>query len=166
MTDQPFWTDKLHLNWLHLPFIRLILPNARIIDVRRNAIDCCWSNFKILFAAGHPASDDLANIGHFYREYVRTMDAARSSGAQMLPVRYEDVVDDLEAETREMVAFLGLEFEPSCLDFHRLDTPTTTISAEQVRKPLNREGIGRWIPYRRWLGPLFEALGPLARDES
>jgi tetratricopeptide (TPR) repeat protein len=165
-TDKPLFIDKLHMNWLNLAFIRLILPKARIIDVRRNALDCCWSNFKTIFTSGHPASDDLGHIGRFYREYVRMMDhAAGWSEGAVLNMRYEALVADIERETRRMIAFLGLEFEPACLEFHQLETPAATLSAEQVRRPLNSDGIGRWKPYRQWLGPLFDALGPLAAEE-
>lgn len=166
-TDKPLFTDKLHLNWLHLPLIRLILPTARIIDVRRDALDCCWSNFKTIFAEGHPASDDLTDIAGLYREYARLMDtAANTSDEAILTVRYEDVVEDVQGQTRRILDFLGLAFEPACLEFHRLEMPVATISAEQVRKPLNREGIDRWRPYRQWLGPLIEALGPLATTKA
>jgi len=166
-TEKPFFVDKLHMNWMHVAFIRLILPNARIIDVRRDALDCCWSNFKAIFTSGHPAADDLGHIGHFYRQYVRMMDHAASwrEGA-ILNVSYDALVADIDRETRRMTAFLGLEFEPACLEFHRLQKPAATFSAEQVRRPLNREGIGRWKPYRAWLGPLFDALGPLAAKDA
>lgn len=166
-TEEPLFIDKLHMNWLNLAFIRLVLPDARIIDVRRNALDCCWSNFKILFTSGHPAADNLDHIGRFYREYVRMMDHAAGWGeARILRLSYEALVNDIEGETRRVLEFLGLEFEPACLDFHKLEGPVATQSAEQVRRPLNSEGIGRWKPYREWLGPLFDALGPLATEEE
>lgn len=166
-TDKPMFIDKLHMNWLHLAFIRLILPNARIIDVRRNALDCCWSNFKTIFTSGHPAADNLNHIGRFYRDYVRMMDyAAGWREDAILGVSYEALVEDIEGETRRMLAFLGLKFESACLEFHRLASPVATQSAEQVRRPLNDEGIGRWKPYRQWLGPLFDALGPLAVSDD
>jgi hypothetical protein len=166
-TDKPLFIDKLHLNWLHLAFVRLILPNARIINVRRGPLDCCWSNFKTIFTSGHPAADNLDHIGRFYREYVRMMDhAAGWRDGGILSVGYEALVANVERETRRMTEFLDLEFEPACLEFHRLETPAASLSAEQVRRPLNSEGIGRWKPYRQWLGPLFEALGPLAAAEG
>jgi Flp pilus assembly protein TadD len=164
-TGKRHFTDKLHLNWMYLPFIRLILPVAHIIDVRRDALDCCWSNFKTLFASGHPAADDLEHIGHFYLQYVRMMDLASTwQAARLLPVRYEEVVDKLEQQSRQMFQFLGLPFEADVLDFHERADPVATMSAEQVRKPINREGMGRWKPYEQWLGPLKDALGPLATD--
>lgn len=164
-TCKPFFTDKLHMNWRYLGLIRLILPNARIIDVRRDAVECCWSNFRTLFSSGHPASDDLRWIGHFCREYVRYADhiAGQASNRQ-LTVSYEAAVENLECETRRLSAFLDLPYEPESLNFHLLEDPIATASAEQVRRPLNREGIGRSLPYRRWLGPMIEALGPLADE--
>ena len=160
------FTDKLHMNWRHVGLIHLILPNARILDVRRNAVDSCWSNFKLQFATGHPAASDLDHIGRFYRDYVRLMGRFRSvTPDRLLDLRYENFVEDIEAQTRAVLNFLGLDFEPQCLDFHLSDEPVATASSEQVRRPLNREGIGAWKPYREWLGPLFESLGPLAEPE-
>jgi tetratricopeptide (TPR) repeat protein len=165
-TEKTRFTDKLHMNWRHLGLIHLILPNARIIDVRRNPIDCCWSNFKLQFATGHPAASDLAHIGRFYRDYVRHMEHFRTIAPdRILEIRYEDVVDDIDGQMRAVFAFLGLEFEPQSLDFHLSAEPVATASSEQVRRPLNREGLGAWRPYRQWLGPLVEALGPLADAE-
>jgi len=162
-TDKPHFIDKLNFNWMHLGFIRSALPNAKIIDVRRNALDCCWANFKMLFTEGHPASNDLRHIGRFYRDYVRFVDSIdEASPGSILKVRYEDVVDDLEVQTRRMLDFLGLEFEPACLDFHLSTGAVATASSEQVRQPLNRKGIGSAEPYRQWLGPLIEELSSLA----
>ena len=162
-TDKPRFTDKLHMNWRYLGLIRLLLPNARIIDVRRNALDCCWSNFKTQFAQGHPGANGFTHLGRFYRDYVRMMDHMTSvAPANILHVTYEDVVDDVGRETRRILDFLGLEFEPDCLDFHLSSEPVATASSEQVRRPLNREGIGASAPYRQWLDPLVDALGPLA----
>src|SRR5205085_3986261 len=128
--------------------------------------DCDRSNFRTIFVSGHHAADVLGHIGRFYREYVRMTDhAAGWREGAILTVSYEALVADIERETRRITEFLGLDFEPASLEFHRLETPAATLSAEQVRRPLNREGIGRWKPYRQWLGPLFDALGPLAAEE-
>ena len=162
-SDKTRFIDKLNFNWMHLGLIRAALPNARIIDVRRNALDCCWANFKMLFTEGHPASNDLRHIGLFYRGYVQYTEAINQAApGGILSVRYEDVVDDIEGQTRRMLDFLGLEFEPDCLDFHLSTGAVATASSEQVRQPLNRKGIGSAEPYRQWLGPLIEELGPLA----
>jgi hypothetical protein len=134
-----------------------------VIDVRRNALDCCWANFKMLFTEGYPAANDLRHVGRFYRDYVRLFDAVQTAApGRILSVRYEDVVEDIEGQTRRMLDFLGLEFEPACLDFHLSKEAVATASSEQVRQPLNRKGIGSAEPYRQWLGPLIEELGPLA----
>ena len=154
------------MNWKHLGLIHLVLPNARIIDLRRNPIDCCWSNYKTQFAQGHPAANDFTHIAGFYRDYVRMMDhMVTVAPDRVLSLRYEEMVDDLEGHTRRMLDFLGLDFEPECLDFHLSREPVATASSEQVRRPLNREGIGAWQPYRPWLVPLFDALGELAEPE-
>lgn len=159
----PFFTDKLHMNWRFLPLILRMLPDAKIIDVRRSAMDCCWSNYKTPFAHGHPAASSLDWIGRFYRDYVRLMDSIEKvAPGRILRVAYEDVVDDPQGQATRMLQYLGLQFEPECLEFHRSAAPVATASSEQVRRPLNREGLGAWKPYAEWLGPLREALGPLA----
>jgi tetratricopeptide (TPR) repeat protein len=162
-TDKPRFIDKANLNWMQIGLILLALPNAKVLDVRRDAVDCCWANFKMLFGEGYPSANDLRHVGRFYRDYVRLFDAIHvAAPGRILPVRYEDVVDDIEGETRRMLDFIGLEFEPQCLDFHLSEGAVATASSEQVRQPLNRKGIGSAEPYRQWLGPLIEELGPLA----
>jgi tetratricopeptide (TPR) repeat protein len=166
-TDKPKFIDKANLNWMQIGLILLALPDAKVIDVRRNAVDCCWANFKMLFAEGYPAANDLRHVGQFYRDYVRLFDAVKAAAPnRILSVRYEDVVEDLEGQTRHMLDFLGLDFEPQCLDFHLAEGAVATASSEQVRRPLNREGIGSAEPYRQWLGPLIEELGPLAEQPN
>jgi tetratricopeptide (TPR) repeat protein len=162
-TEKPRFIDKNNLNWLQVGLILVALPDAKIIDLRRNALDCCWANFKMLFAGGFPAANHLGHIGQFYRDYVRLFDAMdRAAPGRILPMRYEEVVDDSEEAVRRMLDFLDLPFEADCLDFHLSTDPVATASSEQVRRPLNREGIGSAEPYREWLGPLIEELGPLA----
>ena len=163
-TEKPRFIDKSNLNWMHVGLILIAFPNARIIDVRRDAVDCCWANYKVFFPAGFPEANDLHALGRFYAEYARLMDAmAQRFPDRILPVRYEDVVDDIEAETRRMLGFLDLPFEAACLDFHLSGDAVATPSSEQVRQPINRKGIGSSDPYRPWLGPLIDALGPLAK---
>lgn len=162
-TDEPMFIDKANLNWMQIGLILLALPNAKVIDVRRNAVDCCWANFKMLFAAGYPAANDLRHVGRFYRDYVRLFDAIHvAAPGRILPVQYEDVVDDIEGQTRRMLEYLGLDYEDDCINFHLSTGVVATASSEQVRQPLNRKGIGSSQPYRQWLGPLVEELGPLA----
>lgn len=159
----PVFVDKLHMNWKHLPVILRALPSARVIDLRRDPLDCCWSNYKTLFARGHPAASDLEDLGRFYRDYVRLADHFRALAPDRVKlVDYGRLVDDFEPTLRGIFDFLGLPFEQACLDFHRSRAPVATASSEQVRQPLNRSGIGRWQPYGEWLGPLRNALGDLA----
>ncbi len=161
-TERPYFIDKMPNNWAHVPFIRLILPNAKIIDARRHPLGCCLSNFKQHFARGQPFSYGLEDMGHYYRDYVRLMahvDAVQPGLVHR--VIYEDMVDDTEAEVRKLLAFCGLEFEPTCLAFHETERAVRTASSEQVRQPIFREGTEGWKAFARFLGPLREALGPV-----
>lgn len=161
-TDKPFYIDKLPNNWLYIPFIRLILPNAKIIDARRHPLDCCFSNFRQHFAKGQAFSYGLADIGAYYRDYVRMMahvDAVQPGRVHR--VIHETLLDDPEAEVRAMLAWLGLPFEENCLAFHANARAVRTASSEQVRRPINRDGVGQWRSYDVWLGPLKDALGPV-----
>lgn len=159
----PFFIDKMPNNFRHIGLIHLILPNAKIIDARRAPMDCCFSGFKQLFAEGQEFTYGLEEIGSYYRDYVELMDHWDSvlPGA-ILRVDHEDVLDDLEGQTRRMLDYLGLPFEQACLDFHKTTRAVRTASSEQVRRPISRSGQGAWKPYANWLGPLREALGPLA----
>ena len=161
-TDKPFYIDKLPNNWSYAGFIHLILPNAKIVDARRHPLDCCFSNFRQHFAKGQGFSYSLDHIGRYYADYVRAMDHYDA----VLPGRvhrviHEQLLDDPEAEVRALLAYLGLEFEPGCMEFHRNERAVRTASSEQVRRPINRDGVGQWEPYQEWLGPLLEALGDL-----
>ncbi len=161
-TAKPFYIDKLPNNWLYTAFIRLILPNAKIIDARRHPLDCCFSNFRQHYARGQAFSYGLADVGGYYRDYVRLMahiDAVQPGRVHR--VIHEALLDDPEAEVRTMLAFLGQPFEEACLAFHTNARAVRTASSEQVRKPINRDGVGQWQPYAAWLDPLEQALGPV-----
>ena len=156
----PFFIDKMPNNFRHIGLIRLILPNARIIDARREPMACCFSGFKQLFAEGQEFTYDLADIGQYYRDYVELMDHwDEVLPGYVLRVTNEDVVDDLETQVRRMLDFCGLPFEEACLEFHRTERNIRTPSSEQVRQPINRSGLDYWRNYEAWLGPLKEALG-------
>ena len=155
--------DKMPNNFRHLGLIHLILPNARIIDARREPMACCFSNFKQLFASGQEFTYSLEDIAHYYRSYVRLMthwDAVLPG--KVLRVQHEDLVADLEGNVRRILAFCRLEFEPACLEFHKTARSVRTASSEQVRQPIYREGLDQWRNFEPWLGPLKEALGELA----
>jgi tetratricopeptide (TPR) repeat protein len=159
-TDRPYFIDKLPNNWAHLPFIHLILPNARIIDARRHPLSCCFSNYKQHFARGQAFSYTLEDMGRYYRDYVRLMahvDAVLPGRVHR--VLYEAMVDDTEAEVRALLSACGLEYDPACLEFHKTERAVRTASSEQVRQPIFRDGTDAWQPYAPWLGPLELALG-------
>jgi tetratricopeptide (TPR) repeat protein len=161
-TDKPFYLDKLPNNWLYTAFIRLILPNAKIIDARRHPLDCCFSNFRQHYAKGQAFSYGLADVGGYYRDYVRLMaHIDRVQPGRVHRVIHEALLDDAETEVRAMLAFLGQPFEDACLAFHTSARAVRTASSEQVRKPINRDGVGQWQPYETWLDPLKQALGPV-----
>ncbi|MBJ7501033.1 MAG: sulfotransferase [Sphingopyxis sp.] len=161
-TGKPFYIDKLPNNWLYTAFIRLILPNAKIIDARRHPLDCCFSNFRQHFAKGQAFSYGLADVGGYYRDYVRLMthiDAVQPGRVHR--VVHEALLDDPEAEVRAMLAFLEQPYEEACMAFHANARAVRTASSEQVRRPINRDGVGQWQPYEKWLDPLKRALGPV-----
>jgi tetratricopeptide (TPR) repeat protein len=161
--EAPFFIDKLPANHRNIGFIHLILPNAKIIDARREAMACCFGNYKTSFVRGMEFTYNLEEMGHYYRNYVALMDHwDRALPGRVLRVRHEDVVADLEGSVRRMLDYCGLPFEPACLEFHKTDRTVRTMSAEQVRRPINRQGLELWRNYEPWLGPLKKALGSLA----
>lgn len=161
-TGKPFYIDKLPNNWSYAGFIHLILPNAKIIDARRNPMDCCFSNFRQHFAKGQAFTYSLDHIGRYYAEYVRAMDHYdRVLPGRIHRVIHERLLDDPEGEVRAMLAYLGLPFEDECMEFHRNTRAVRTASSEQVRRPINRDGVDQWEPYAQWLGPLRAALGDM-----
>lgn len=159
----PFFIDKMPNNFRHIGLIHLILPNAKIIDARRDPMDCCFSGFKQLFAEGQEFTYGLTEVGRYYADYVDLMDHWDTVlPGKVLRVRHEDVLDDLEGQTRRMLDYLGLPFEEACLDFHKTARAVRTASSEQVRQPINRKGQGAWKPFEPWLDELTAALGDCA----
>jgi len=161
-SDRPYFVDKLPNNWMYVPFIQLILPNAKIIDARRHPLGCCFSNFRQHFARGQEFAYDLHSLGRYYSDYVRLMAHVDS----VLPGRvhrviYERMVDDTETEVRRLLDYCGLKFEPACLEFYKTERAVRTPSSEQVRRPIYREATEEWHPYETCLGPLKAALGPV-----
>ncbi|MBB4611906.1 tetratricopeptide repeat-containing sulfotransferase family protein [Novosphingobium taihuense] len=161
-TDRPLFIDKMPNNWQHTGLIRLILPNAKIVDARRHPLSCCFSGWKQHFARGQTFTYDLTDIGRYYRDYVGLMAAwdAQIPG-HVHRVIYERMVADTEAEVRRLLDYIGVPFDPACLEFYKNDRAVRTASSEQVRQPIFKDGLEAWKPYEPWLGPLKAALGPV-----
>lgn len=163
----PFFIDKMPNNFRHIGLIALMLPNAKIIDARREPMACCFSNFQQLFAEGQEFSYDLQDIGHYYKDYLRLM----AHWDRVLPGRvhrlqHEALLDDFEDELRRMLDYLQLPFEEQCLRFYESDRAVRTPSSEQVRQPLYRDAIDKWQNYSHRLGPLRDALGHAAQKSG
>ena len=160
---KPFFTDKNPNNFRNIGLLQLILPNAKIIDARRGAMACCFSNYKQLFATGQEFTYSLEDLGSYYRWYIELMEHwDKVLPGKVLCVQHERLVDDLEANVRRILDFCGLEFEPACLEYWKTERRIHTVSSEQVRRPVSREGIDQWRHFEPWLGPLRQALGSLA----
>ncbi len=157
---KPRFIDKMPNNFRHIGLIHLMLPNAKIIDARREPMACCFGNLKQLYARGQEFAYSVDDIARYYRTYLELMEHWDSVlPGRVLRVHYEDVVADLEASVRRLLEFCELPFEAACLEYHRTARSIRTASSEQVRQPIFREGLDQWRHYEPWLGPLREALG-------
>jgi tetratricopeptide (TPR) repeat protein len=159
---RPFFTDKMPYNFLHVGLIHLILPNAKIIDVRRHPLGCCFSNFSMNFKFGPLFGYRLSELGQAYVDYVELL----AHFDTVLPGRihrvfYENLVQNPETEIRRLLDHIGVPFEQACLRFHENTRAMDSVSSEQVRRPINDEAVERWRNYEPWLGPLKAALGPV-----
>ena len=157
---KPLFIDKMPNNFRHIGLIQLMLPNARIIDARREPMGCCFSNLKQLFAQGQEFTYSVEDIARYYRTYLELMAHwDQALPGRVLRVQHEDVVDDLEGSVRRLLEHCGLAFEPACIEFHKTARSVRTPSSEQVRQPIFRDGLDQWRKYEPWLGPLETALG-------
>jgi len=157
-----FFVDKNPNNWRNVGLIRTILPAAKIIDIRRHPLDCGFSNYRQLYVSGHEFSYSLETIGHYYSRYVQLMahwDAVAPQAVHR--VIYEELVDDPEKHIRALLDYVGVPFAVECLNFHRTQRSIRTPSSEQVKRPINREGMDRWKLFDPWLDPLRDSLGPV-----
>jgi hypothetical protein len=151
-------------NFMIVGFLHTLFPRAKIIHCRRNPLDTCVSCFTKIFHEGQDYTYDLKELGEFYRLYTQTMAHWRAllPAGVMLEIQYEEVVDDLEAAARKLVAHCNLPWDPACLNFHTTARPVRTASFYQVRQPIYRSSVGAWRKFDRFLGPLKAALGELA----
>jgi tetratricopeptide (TPR) repeat protein len=160
--------NKLPLNFKYVGLIHLALPNARIIHVRRDPLDTCFSCFSLLFTGDQSFTYDLGELGRYYRGYAALMEHWRNvlPPGVMIEVQYEDLVADLEGQARGIVDHCGLPWEDACLAFHKTLRPVKTASSVQVREPVYRTSVGRWRHYGNFLQPLIEALNIGAPDSA
>ena len=161
---RPRFVDKMPNNFQHIGLIRLMLPNATVIDARRHPLGAGFSAFKQHFAQGQSFSYDLDDLGRYYRDYLALMDHFDA----VLPGRvhrviYEDMVENTEVEIRRLLEHCGLPFEAGCLSFHENTRAVRTVSSEQVRRPIFREGLEQWRRFETDLAPLKAALGASLR---
>ena len=162
------FTDKMPLNYLYCGLIRRALPNAKIVHVARRPMAACYAMYKTLFKDGYPFSYDLGEIGRYYVGYRRLMDHWQAAmPAAIYPLSYEGLVADQVGETRKLLDFCGLEWQDSCVEFHRNPSPTTTASAAQVRRPLYESSVSQWRHYAAELAELSGLLSAagLSKDE-
>ena len=158
-SGRPYFIDKMPNNFRHIGLIQLILPNAKIIDARREPMACCVSNFKQLFAQGQEFTYGLEDVARYYRNYLTLMghwDAVLPG--KVLRVLHEEVVEDLAGSVRRLLDFCGLGFESACIDFHKTERSVRTASSEQVRQPIFRDGLEQWRNFEPWLEALRFAL--------
>jgi len=159
--DNPFFTDKMPHNFLHIGLIRQAFPNARIIHCVRDARDTCLSCYFKDFHGEHPYAYDLAALGQYYHLYQKIMQHWQSvSGLPFHTLEYEQLVSNQEIETRRLLEFCGLDWDARCLDFHNSGRFVQTASYNQVRQPMYRSSLSRWKHYEQHLGPLLSALNP------
>jgi Tfp pilus assembly protein PilF len=159
-SGKPLFIDKMPNNFRHIGLIHLMLPNARIVDARREPMACCFSNFKQLFANGQEFTYGIEDIARYYRNYLALMrhwDTVLPG--RVLRVQHDDVVADLEGSVRRLLDHCGLAFEPGCVEFHKTARSVRTPSSEQVRRPIFRDGLDQWKQFEPHLGPLKTALG-------
>jgi hypothetical protein len=159
-TGRPVFIDKMPNNFRHIGLIHLMLPNARIIDARREPMSCCFSNLKQLFAQGQEFTYSVDDIARYYRTYLELMRHwDEVLPGRILRLHYENVVRDLEGSVRTLLDYCGLKFESACVEFHNTQRSVRTPSSEQVRQPIFRDGLDQWKKYQAWLLPLKVALG-------
>ena len=159
VTDKPYFIDKMPNNFIHIGLIHLILPNAKIIDARRNPMDCCFSCYKQLFGSGQGFTYSQNRIGNYYLDYLKIMD----HWDKVLPnkvhrVIYENMVENTEEQIKKLLEYCQLDFEENCLSFYKTKRTVRTPSSEQVRQPIYKKGVGQWEYFNTWLDPLKETL--------
>ena len=158
--------DKMPHNFMNTGFIHMMLPNAAIIYAKRHPVEICLSAYRINFSAGHYWSDDLQTMGRYFRLHKELMDYWKEvlPKGTILEVRYEDMVTDLERESKRIAKHIGVEWTPECLEFHKSKKAVRTASLSQVRQPLYQSSMNRWRKYEPYLQPLLDEIGDLVEE--
>lgn len=155
----PYWIDKMPINFLYCGLISLAMPHAKMINLVRHPMDTCYSNFKMLFNAGAPYSYSLDDLGHYYVAYYHLMQHWHNALPQKIhQVEYEALTEDLERVARQTLDFCDLTWSADVLEFHKNSAASTTASAAQVRQPLYKSSVARWRHYEQELTPLRRIL--------
>ena len=160
VTERPYFIDKMPSNWIDVGLIALMLPNAKIIDARRDPMATCFAAFKMYFSQGQSFTYDLTDLGRYYNDYCDLMahfDAV--APRRVHRVIYEDMVNDTVAEIHRLLDYCQLDFEPACLRFWETERVVITASSQQVRRPIFRDGLEKWRNFEPWLTPLKQSLG-------
>ena len=158
-TNKPFFIDKMPNNFRHIGLIKLILPNAKIIDIRRNSMSACFSCYKQLFAEGQEFTYDFGDLAGYYNNYVELMEHWNQVlPNQILSIKYEDLVNDFENSVNKILNYCNLDFEDECLSFYKNKRSVRTPSSEQVRQPIYKQGLDYWKNYDAYLGDLKRDL--------
>ena len=149
-------TDKMPANFLYAGLIHAALPRARIIHMQRHPLDTCLSIYFQNFFNVSAYTNDLDSVAHYYGQYLRVMAHWRGTlpAGALLEVPYEALVADPEGWTRRMLDFIGLPWDPRCLDFQETDRVVITASKWQVRQRITSSSVGRWRNYEQHLAPL------------
>ncbi len=157
--ENQYFIDKLPLNYLYVGLIRLALPKAKIINLKRHPLDTCYAIYKQLFKDAYPFSYDLKELGHYYLAYQRLMDHWNTVMPGIIhTVNYEDIVHDIEGQSRQLLRYCGLPWQAQCLSYYENREASTTASATQVRKPIYTSSVGLWRKYQAQLQPLLRVL--------
>ena len=166
-TDKPYFIDKMPNNFANIGFLKMILPNAKIINAQRNPLDSCISSYKQLFYKGQSWSYDLFEIAEYYLEYQRMMDHwHKLFPGEILDLKYENLINNQKDETESLLKYCGLEWEEQCLKFYETERSINTASSEQVRQPIYKGAMNAWKNYESHITPLIETLEPVLSPED
>ena len=161
-SNKPFFIDKMPNNFANIGFLKMILPNAKIINAQRNPLDSSISSYKQLFYMGQSWSYDLFEIGEYYLEYQRMIDHWHELfPGEILDLKYETLINNQQSETERLLEYCGLEWQDECLEFYKTKRSINTASSEQVRQPMYSGSIDAWKNYENHIGILSETLKPL-----